>query len=839
MIPQFFLPAFALAGVIAALGPLIIHLLNRRRYRVVEWAAMDFLRQALQRSRKVLQLRDLLLLLLRTVCVLLFGLALARPYFASSTSAAASSGPVHAVLVVDNSLSMGYQRLDGTLLEEAIRKAEEFLGRLPTGSWVSVLPLCGAETAFSFDAYRTLDDARDALKRIKVVDRAGSAAQAIDLAREACRRVTDLPAKRVVFLSDQQVGNWPAGSLAEQLQDLPELQLVRIGADVAENAWIADFRVQDGIADVETTTTFYATVRYEGANPQTNVQVSLEIDGSPVATRTVDLEPGQTREVEFPFRFDIPAEPGKPAFIKAAVALGEESLSGDRVRGDNRRWLMVPVVAALPVVFVDQFGEKENPQRNDIGETFRLRRLLAPITSRAETARQLVQIRHVTIDKLDRSLLEDARLVVIAGVPAPEGAVTLLREYVLQGGQLFLAAGARFDPKAWAGAWQTGAGILPAPLKESPYGQTPEEASGALTPFQLAFDSLGSEFRLEGVPEEELKDLYQRPVFFKAVVADASQTVRDELAKEETARITADREFLAAADARREEWAEKEARGLLSQEEQQQRTADDLRRSEIDPAWLLWRNVRSAAQEPIADVVERTQPRVLGEFERDKMPFLIERQIGAGRVLLCTTGLYSEWSDITRTNAALVFDRLLRNMLERTLPPRNFEAVEQLTFPIAAEERRAELSLVRPDGTQESLAAEAVGAENFGVSVRGILDSGTYTVTARRAPQDEGPQEEEKLWDLTFAVNAPERESELRPLDAAGLKQRLGNANYRWLERDEPISLAGARIHGQNLWWWCLLLLLVLSLGEIAFLAWPIVREQTLAAQPVEGQRAA
>ena len=49
--------AFALAGVIAAAGPVIIHLLNRRRFRTVEWGAMAFLRKALQRSRRAVRLR--------------------------------------------------------------------------------------------------------------------------------------------------------------------------------------------------------------------------------------------------------------------------------------------------------------------------------------------------------------------------------------------------------------------------------------------------------------------------------------------------------------------------------------------------------------------------------------------------------------------------------------------------------------------------------------------------------------------------------------------------------------------------------------------------------------
>ena len=44
-----------LAALVAAAGPVLIHLLNRRRFRVVQWAAMDFLRQAVRRSRRILR----------------------------------------------------------------------------------------------------------------------------------------------------------------------------------------------------------------------------------------------------------------------------------------------------------------------------------------------------------------------------------------------------------------------------------------------------------------------------------------------------------------------------------------------------------------------------------------------------------------------------------------------------------------------------------------------------------------------------------------------------------------------------------------------------------------
>ena len=50
--------------------------------------------------------------------------------------------------------------------------------------------------------------------------------------------------------------------------------------------------------------------------------------------------------------------------------------------------------------------------------------------------------------------------------------VSLLREYVQQGGQLVVAAGAEFDPAYWnSAAWLEGQGILPLPLAVEPIGE--------------------------------------------------------------------------------------------------------------------------------------------------------------------------------------------------------------------------------------------------------------------------------------------------------------------------------------------------------------------------------
>src|SRR5438270_5091413 len=57
--------------------PIIIHLLNRRRFKIVTWAAMRFLLAAQKKSSRRMRVEQLLLLLVRCLIVLLLILAMA------------------------------------------------------------------------------------------------------------------------------------------------------------------------------------------------------------------------------------------------------------------------------------------------------------------------------------------------------------------------------------------------------------------------------------------------------------------------------------------------------------------------------------------------------------------------------------------------------------------------------------------------------------------------------------------------------------------------------------------------------------------------------------------
>ena len=758
----------AIAGVAAAAAPIIIHLFNKARFREIDWGAMDFLLEAAKRSRSLLRFRDLWLLVLRTAAVILFGLAVARPFLRLGAGATAGRGPIHAILIVDNSMSMGRERLGGrTLLDDAKDRAKDAFAKLPAGSRASVIPLCGPAGSYSLDPLGTQEDAVEAIDAIRVIDRAGTVAQAIDLATQAAERVVDLAEKRIVFLGDQQIAGWPADPKSllvttDGQGNRPplDMQAVAVAVPEPDNTWVESFAVVDGVADVELPATLTAVVRHEGREPRRNVQVSLVIDGVEVATDSLDLEPGQAREVTFSHLFDASPEPDRPAWSTAMVVLPE-----DAVPEDDRRCLVVPVVSSLPVVFVDQYGASdEDPRRGRLGETRSVRRLLAPVTTRDATQKQLVRVRHLTIEKLEEDTLQDAGLAVVAGVRGPGNAVPLLRSFVERGGQLVIAAGGDFDPAEWnAAAWLDGAGILPAALGGTS-GRLPDE-SGRLEPRRLAWDSMRDEplFRVPDVPAEELADLYGAPLFFKTVVTDMAATGADAI---------------------------------------------------TDPA---------------------LKPRVLAKFD-DGTPFLVTRRIGKGSVAWLASGLTGSWNTLAKTNAMLLCDRLLRGMLADTLPAHTIPSADRFTLPVAAGDRRATLTLTRPDenggpaGLVESLTVEAVGGDTYGATLRDLSNRGIYMVTAtkvsepasRDADVDGRRAAEELLWRQPLAVNGPARESEPAVFDAKSFAARHAEIDgLRWIGPDEAIEFSGAQVVGHDAWWWMLAASGLCLVGESLLLATP------------------
>src|SRR5437588_311876 len=121
----------------SAFLPVIIHLLNRKRFRIVPWAAMRFLLAAQKKNTRRLRVEHLLLLLIRVFIVLLILLAMASVtrWAEDLWAQALPDGTIlstpgrrrtHRIIVVDGSMSMATTDGETTRIRRALERA---LGR--------------------------------------------------------------------------------------------------------------------------------------------------------------------------------------------------------------------------------------------------------------------------------------------------------------------------------------------------------------------------------------------------------------------------------------------------------------------------------------------------------------------------------------------------------------------------------------------------------------------------------------------------------------------------------------------------------------------------------------
>ncbi|MDF1660321.1 MAG: BatA domain-containing protein [Planctomycetota bacterium] len=75
----YFVTKWALLGALGIAAPILIWLINRFRTQVVEWAAIEFLRRAVQKARRRMRIEEILLLIIRCLIIILLAIVLLVP----------------------------------------------------------------------------------------------------------------------------------------------------------------------------------------------------------------------------------------------------------------------------------------------------------------------------------------------------------------------------------------------------------------------------------------------------------------------------------------------------------------------------------------------------------------------------------------------------------------------------------------------------------------------------------------------------------------------------------------------------------------------------------------
>lgn len=451
-----FLSPILLSGLVLASVPIIIHLLNRRRFRIVDWAPMKYLKLTIKTNRRRMRIEQLFLLAVRTLVVIVLILAIARPMLSATGMGSwlGARGRTARLIVIDDSLSMGYQAADRrpafALAKDAAR---ELVKGIKAQDSLTLITTSAPDEPLVRDAL--LDDPAQATNLIAALqpsDARGDWAATLN-AVDRHLATAAFPTHEVVLITDLRREGWSAEvtEVANRWAAQPtaaNVKLIDVGTRATNNLTLAGFDQQDPVALPGAALNLMATIRNDEPTPLAASHALLTVDGETRPIILPDLAPGSTTRV--PLSVTLQEAGQHPLLLK---------LPGDALPADDGRWLNVNVRPSLQVTLVDG----EPGARPFEGETDFLALSFTVGSVPWRVTRQIDSEWMAVRDG-------EADVLVLANVAtlSPER-VTALEQLVRESGAgLMIFAGEQVDPQLYNDRlFKDGNGLLPARLEKA------------------------------------------------------------------------------------------------------------------------------------------------------------------------------------------------------------------------------------------------------------------------------------------------------------------------------------------------------------------------------------
>jgi hypothetical protein len=457
---HFFNPAFVAGGAMLLASPIIIHLINRMRFRRVRFAAMEFLLASQQRNRQRLLLEQLILLLLRLLIVAAIVLLISRLILDPSQMSIFRGARAHHVVLLDDSLSMR-DRWGGTsCFAEAIKIVSRLVAggaEQPNTQKLTLLRLSKPDQPVLSE--RDVNDDFVTELSAKFDPQAFFCThRALDLV-EGLRSIRKLlseekgAVQHLHVLSDFREGNWQdQKAISAAVDDLTNagvtVNLVRTVPEAHANLAVTELTGDVQVAAADVPLRLKVGVKNFGLQVATDVRLALFDNGEKIPTSVLfeKIDP----QAEVTHDMDVRLTTSGKHRLRV-------SLDADSLVEDNARSLAVDVPKAVPVLIVD--GHPSGDDGSYIADA------LAADPKSTGFAPVIEQIEYLRRRPLGGFVA--IYLINVAEIPAD--ALDSLEKYVSAGGGLVWFVGQALRVAHYNDAlYRHGEGLFPVPLDLSP-----------------------------------------------------------------------------------------------------------------------------------------------------------------------------------------------------------------------------------------------------------------------------------------------------------------------------------------------------------------------------------
>ena len=281
-------------GLLALLIPILIHLFNFRRHKLVYFSNTAVLRSIQQENAKTRKLKYLVTLLLRCLFIAALVLAFAFPYHPEKQLNVNTENTLVGIYI-DNSMSMKGQSQRTTLIEDARQSARDLVHKLnPSNRYLLMTNSFEIQNEYPMNQEEMLDQ----LDRMNPDGSPVLMGEVIDRFEMLCKQHGFANSTLFVY-SDFQSNTFDLSAAkadtALQVVMVPMLPEFKTNLYI-DSVWLASPIVQSGL-----TNELMVRVVNQGDKEVKGMPINFTMNNVMAASTTVDLEKNGTAEVEMQF----------------------------------------------------------------------------------------------------------------------------------------------------------------------------------------------------------------------------------------------------------------------------------------------------------------------------------------------------------------------------------------------------------------------------------------------------------------------------------------------------------------------------------------------------------
>ncbi len=333
-----------LYALAAAAIPLIIHLLNRRKFKQIKFSSIEFLKQLEKKQMRNLRIRQLLLLLIRTLIVTCLVLAFARPTLQEQGGAILSDrSNIEAVILIDNSMSLNEAQLSGTVLDRLRAKFGELQKVFQPGDRITVIQATQPmenlvpTTQFSEDVWET------ALKKLQPNFLKSNISDAFEA---AIPMLTTSPyaGKELYVLSDYQISGFDLKQIQKTItstnsEPFQKIFHIPLFHDLNDNLSVDSIAIINRLIEKNQPIEISAFITNHHPDKYLNTMVSVILNDVRVEQQQINLAPKSRQHVVFKLTLTT------DGFVEGYVEIDPDNLIED-----NRQYFNFYVPPKLSVL---------------------------------------------------------------------------------------------------------------------------------------------------------------------------------------------------------------------------------------------------------------------------------------------------------------------------------------------------------------------------------------------------------------------------------------------------------------------------------------------------------